>query len=48
MPGFGKTLKDEQIWDIVNYVLSIPHQDGTTPVAEEVVGGETVPETASR
>ena len=48
MPGFGKTLKDEQIWDIVNYVLSIPHQDGTAPAPEGVAGGETLPETASR
>ena len=47
MPSF-KTLKDEQIWDIVNYVLSIPHQDGASPAAEAVVGGDTVPETASR
>ena len=48
MPGFGKTLKDEQIWDIVNYVLSIPYQEGTAPAAEDVAGGEALPETASR
>ena len=27
MPAFGGTvLKDEEIWDIVNYVLSIPFE----------------------
>ena len=27
MPGFGKTaLKDNEIWDIVNYAMSIQYQ----------------------
>ena len=27
MPGFGKTaLKDEEIWDIVNFVMSLQYQ----------------------
>ncbi len=32
MPGAPKTLKPEQIWDLVNYVLSIPF-DPSTPKA---------------
>jgi mono/diheme cytochrome c family protein len=39
MPAFGKTaLKDEEIWDIVNYVMSLPYEKNapkTTP-AEHV------------
>jgi hypothetical protein len=32
MPGFGGTsLKDEEIWDLVNYVMSIPYHQSTTP-----------------
>ena len=27
MQAFGTTLKEEQIWDVVNYVLSIPFED---------------------
>ena len=30
MPGFGRTaLKDEEIWDVVNYVMSLQYE--TTP-----------------
>lgn len=29
MAGFGTALKDEQIWDIVNYVMSLPYESGT-------------------
>lgn len=30
MPGFGKTaLKDEEIWDVVNYVMSLQYQSAT-------------------
>ncbi len=35
MPAFGGTvLKDEEIWDLVNYVMSIPY-DGPEPTARE-------------
>ena len=27
MPKFGGALKDAEIWDIVNYVMSLPYQD---------------------
>ncbi|MCH7988450.1 MAG: cytochrome c [Planctomycetes bacterium] len=27
MPAFGKSLSEEQIWDIVNYVLNRPYED---------------------
>ena len=27
MQAFGTTLKEEQIWDVVNYVLNIPFED---------------------
>lgn len=51
MPAFG-ALSDREIWDLVNYVLSVPHQEnGTFPVAtskpddpdgpEKQPGGET-------
>jgi mono/diheme cytochrome c family protein len=30
MPKFGGALKDAEIWDIVNYVMSLPYQE-TTP-----------------
>jgi mono/diheme cytochrome c family protein len=30
MPGAGKSLTDEQIWDVVNYVLSIPFKESST------------------
>ena len=34
MPGFGKTaLKDEEIWDIVNYAMSIQYQSSQPPKA---------------
>jgi len=29
MPGAGKSLTDEQIWDVVNYVLSIPFKESS-------------------
>jgi mono/diheme cytochrome c family protein len=28
MPAFGAALQDAQIWDIVNYVMSLPYQKG--------------------
>ena len=40
MPGFNKALKHDQIWHIVNYVLSIPfepmpgHASGVAAPAE--------------
>lgn len=35
MPAFGATvLKDEEIWDVVNYVMSLPYEtESTAPVA---------------
>jgi mono/diheme cytochrome c family protein len=34
MPAFGgSVLKDEEIWDIVNYVMSLPYEDGASPAA---------------
>lgn len=31
MPAFGGKIPDEQLWDVVNYVLSIPYDDGVEP-----------------
>jgi mono/diheme cytochrome c family protein len=28
MPPFGSALKDEEIWDLVNYAMSLPYQKG--------------------
>jgi len=40
MPAFGGTvLNDDEIWDIVNYVLSIPY-DGPIPAAPSGAGAE--------
>ncbi len=33
MPGFGTSLKDEQIWDLVNYVLSVPYENNPSKFA---------------
>lgn len=33
MPGFGTSLKDEQIWDIVNYVMALPYETNAAPPA---------------
>ncbi len=42
MPAFGgKSLTDDQIWDIVNFVMTLPHDKGPTtshPPAEGAVG----------
>lgn len=46
MPGFGGTvLNDEEIWDVVNYVLSIPF-DGKESAYPGPVEGETKTEVA--
>ena len=38
MPGFGKTaLKDEEIWDIVNFAMSLQYQS-PQPVQVNSVG----------
>ncbi len=29
MPPFGAALKDEEIWDLVNYAMSLPFQKGS-------------------
>jgi mono/diheme cytochrome c family protein len=31
MPPFGAALKDEEIWDLVNYAMSLPFQKGAEP-----------------
>ncbi len=37
MPGFGGTvLNDEEIWDVVNYVLSIPFDGKASAYPTEV------------
>ena len=34
MPAFSSALNDEQIWDIVNYVMSVPFEGRETPSAQ--------------
>jgi mono/diheme cytochrome c family protein len=36
MPGFGAVLNDEEIWDLVNYVLSIPFDEKQSPFPTEI------------
>ncbi|HLZ09114.1 MAG TPA: cytochrome c, partial [Chloroflexota bacterium] len=31
MPPFGTALKDEEIWDLVNYAMSLPYGTGSEP-----------------
>jgi len=34
MPAFGRTaLKDDEIWDVVNYVMSLPYQSAPSTKA---------------
>ena len=42
MPKFGGALKDNEIWDIVNYVMSLPYQEKTPakPSHEHIVKNE--------
>ncbi len=41
MPGFGGTiLKDEEIWDVVNYVLSIPFDGEYSAYPTELAEGK--------
>ncbi len=42
MPGFGTSLSDDQIWDLVNYVMSIPYENNLSP--ESVPAEKTVAE----
>jgi mono/diheme cytochrome c family protein len=35
MPAFGAALKDAEIWDIVNYVMSVPYQKGPSYAEQE-------------
>lgn len=35
MPAAGNVLKEEQIWDVVNYVLSLPYAEYSEPAAGE-------------
>ncbi len=44
MPGFGTSLTDEQIWDLVNYVLSLPYENSWhgDMSAEKTVAEHTV------
>ena len=47
MPGFGQVLSDAEIWDLVNFVLALPHEpsllDGVTPEA-----GAAAPESSAQ
>jgi mono/diheme cytochrome c family protein len=46
MPTFGSKLSDAQIWDLVNYVMSIPYEDmatGAEPPATVADDGEAEP-----
>ncbi|REJ91869.1 MAG: cytochrome c [Planctomycetota bacterium] len=43
MTGFGTSLSDEQIWDLVNYVMSIPFED-RAPGEGPFVPSESAPE----
>ena len=42
MPGFGQVLSDSEIWDLVNFVLALPHDpallDGVTPEPPPTLG----------
>lgn len=33
MAGFGTALKDDQIWDVVNYVTSLPYESNAPSTA---------------
>ena len=33
MPGFSAALKDEEIWDVVNYVMSLPYESSSPKAA---------------
>jgi mono/diheme cytochrome c family protein len=37
MPAFGTVLSDEEIWDVVNYVMSMPYSG---PWPDEVGGAK--------
>ena len=51
MTPYGGKIKDEEIWDIVNYVLSIPHEDSVSadaatteqPVSKPATESEVAP-----
>ena len=49
MPGFGQVLSDAEIWDLVNFVLALPHDptllDGVTPEPPPTLGD--APQTAA-
>jgi mono/diheme cytochrome c family protein len=34
MPAFNTALKEEEIWDLVNYVMSVPYAKGGAPSSE--------------
>lgn len=52
MPPFGAALKDEEIWDLVNYAMSIPFQKGSEspepPQQTKIAATETAPLTRTR
>ncbi|MGQ0634674.1 MAG: c-type cytochrome [Planctomycetaceae bacterium] len=48
MPGFGASLKDEQLWDLVNYVLSIPFDGKESAYPNELPDEEAEKKVASR
>ena len=47
MPPFGAALKDEEIWDLVNYAMSLPFQKGSEypeqPQQTKIASTETAP-----
>jgi mono/diheme cytochrome c family protein len=51
MPPFGAALKDEEIWDIVNYAMSLPYQKGSEsppPEQTKIAATEATQELTTR
>lgn len=48
MTGFGTSLSEEQIWDLVNYVLSIPFEERETGAGPFVPSAEAGEQVASK
>lgn len=38
MPGFGSTLKSEEIWDLVDFILSLPYGEAAPAAGPHVAG----------
>ena len=43
MPGFGQVLEDEEIWDLVNFVLALPLEPGLLDELDLPASGENGP-----